>query len=230
MKGVHYTIALWICCWIAFSQPEKEVDIATGSIEGTVMLASQQSQVQVGGGNRYGRPSNNSTSQSPEDSVLVWLINNDHNTPDVDSPETPVILNQTDLKFNPSLIPIRQHGTIRIRNSDPVYHNVFSLSSTKKFDVGRRPKDEYMDVTFDKPGIVDVFCDIHSNMHAVIYVMPPDAMTWLKVEGGKSFTLQDIPEGNYELNFYARGYEERSISVEVKPQETVNIGTINLTS
>lgn len=230
MKGVFSTIALGICCWIAFSQPEKEKDIATGSIEGTVMLASQQSQVQVGGGNRYGRSSqpNNSTSQSSDDSVLVWLTSG--NTPDIDSPETPVILDQKDLKFNPSLIPIRQHGTIRIRNSDPVYHNVFSLSSTKKFDVGRRPKGEYMDVTFDKPGIVDVFCDIHSSMHAVIYVMPPDVLSWIKVEAGKSFTMQNIPEGNYELNIYARGYEERSIPVEVKSQETVSIGTINLTS
>jgi plastocyanin len=230
MKGISSIIAIGVCCWLALPQPEEQEDIVTGSIEGVVMLASQQSQVSMSGGNRYGRPSqtNKSSAQSPEDSVLIWLVSSGDQQ--VDLPETPVVLDQEDLKFNPSLLAIRQHGTIRIRNSDPVYHNVFSLSSTKKFDVGRRPQGEYKDETFDKPGKVEVFCDIHSNMHAVIYVMAPDVLTWTKAKGGESFILSNIPEGSYELKFYALGYEERSIPVEVTSEETESVGTITLTS
>lgn len=229
MKGLVTVIAIGVCWHLALSQPDRQEDIATGSIEGTVILAAQQSQVKMGGGNRYGRPSQRgNSSHSPEDSVLIWIAGIEN--VDAAHPEKPVILDQKDLRFDPSLLPVRQHSTVHIRNSDPVYHNVFSLSSTKKFNVGRRPQGEYMDVTFDKPGVIDVYCDIHSNMHAVIYVMPPRVLTWTKTKGGESFRLKDIPAGSYQLKLYALGYEERSISIEVIPGETSSIGTITLTS
>lgn len=229
MKGFLTVIAIGGLCCLSLSQPVRQQDITAGTVEGTVILASQQTQVQIGG-NRYGRPSQaaNSSTRSPEDSVLIWLVRSGNT--DTNPPESLVILDQKDLKFNPSLVPIRQHGTIRIRNSDPVYHNVFSLSGTKKFDVGRRPRGEYKDVTFDKPGVVDVFCDIHSNMHAVIYVMPPNVLTWKKAKGGEPFVLSNIPEGSYQLKFYAIGYEERSIPIEVTTNGTASVGTITLTS
>lgn len=231
MKGIIFAITIGGICSLSLVQPAKQDETITGSIEGIVILQAQQSQVRFGG-NRYGRPSRTTdvSSQTPEDSVLIWLLSSGNQNQNSPKPEKPVILDQMDLKFNPSLLPIRQHGTIRIRNSDPVYHNVFSLSSTRKFDVGRRPRGEYKDVTFDKPGKVDVFCDIHSNMHAVIYVLPSDALTWTKNKGGESFLLSNIPEGNYELKIYALGYEERSVSVEVKSDEAANVGTITLSS
>lgn len=229
MKGLLTFIAIGVGWYLALSQPDKQADIATGSVEGTVVLAAQRSQVTMGGGNRYGRPSQRgNSSHPPEDSVLVWISG----TENVNAvhPEEPAILDQEDLRFNPSLLPIRQHSTVHIRNSDPVYHNVFSLSSTKKFNVGRRPQGEYMDVNFEKSGIIDVYCDIHSNMHAVIYVMPPRVLTWTKTKGSESFRLNDIPAGSYQLKLYALGYEEKSISIEVTPGETSTIGTITLTS
>lgn len=231
MKGILFAIAIGGICYISLAQPAKQDITVTGRVEGTVILSAQQSQMQIGG-NRYGRPSRSAdaNAQSPEDSVLIWLVSSDNREAGLPEPDTPVILDQTDLKFNPSLLAIRQHGTIRIRNSDPVYHNVFSLSATRKFDVGRRPRGEYKDVTFDKPGKVDVFCDIHSNMHAVIYVLPPGVFTWTKTKGGESFLLSNIPEGSYELKIYALGYEERSVPVEVTSEKTASVGTITLTS
>lgn len=229
MKGLLTVITIGGLWCLALSEPVRHQDMTAGSVEGTVMLAPRQNNVQIGG-NRYGRPARTSSSESrsPEDSVLVWLESS--GKVDAQPPESPVVLDQKDLKFNPSLVPIRQHGTIRIRNSDPVYHNVFSLSNTKKFDVGRRPRGEYKDETFDKPGVVDVFCDIHSNMHAVIYVMPPEVVLWTKVKSGGSFILSDVPGGNYQLKFYAIGYEEMSIPIEVSPDGTASVGTITLTS
>lgn len=232
MKGIISVIlAFGMFCYLSLSQPDRQEDFDTGSIQGTVMLGVQQSPVQLGGaGNRYGRSSkeNSSTSNSPEDSVLIWLVSTEE--VDTSPPESSAILNQRNIEFSPSLLAIRQNETISIQNSDPVYHNVFSLSSTKKFDAGRRPKGDNIKITFEKPGVVDVFCDIHSNMHAVIYVMPSDVLTWKKAKSGNSFEFSEIPEGNYELKFYALGYKEQSIPIEVNTGETLNIGTITLNS
>lgn len=197
----------------------------SGKVQGVVIVAAKEKPVSMGG--RYGRPSRSSgSSSSSVDSVLVWLESTGKTT--VTTSQDPVILDQVGLSFKPSVLPVYQNGEVRIRNSDPVYHNVFSLSSIKRFDVGRRPKGEYLDVTFDKAGAVDVFCDIHSNMRATIFVMPPSVYTWTKVKSGESYALENIEPGTYQLKFYALGYEEQSVQVEVSPNESTDAGTLTL--
>ncbi|MCP9290378.1 hypothetical protein [Gracilimonas sediminicola] len=198
-----------------------------GTVEGVVLLAAKENPVRVGG--RYGRPSRSSgASSSSTDSVLIWLESTEANSGSEQS--GPVILDQKGLSFQPSVLPVRLNGTVRIRNSDPVYHNVFSLSPKNRFDVGRRPKGEYLDVTFDTPGAVDVFCDIHSNMRATIYVMPPRVVTWTKVKSGDSFTIEDVEAGNYQLKVYALGFQERVIPVEIVSGEAATVGTLTLSN
>ncbi|MGN8225949.1 hypothetical protein [Gracilimonas sp. BCB1] len=200
---------------------------ATGKVEGVVMLAAKENPVRVGG--RYGRPSRSSSSSTAStDSVLIWLESSEETSANL--PGGPVILDQKNLSFQPSLLPVYLNGEVRIRNSDPVYHNVFSLSPKKRFDVGRRPKGEFLDVSFDKPGPVDVFCDIHSNMRATIYVMPPSVVTWNKTQSGDSFSIENIKDGNYELKIYALGYQERTIQINVVSGEAVNVGTLTLSN
>lgn len=230
MKGVVIVLVLGISGLFSSFHDTVPLPKVTGSVEGVVVLTPKQATVRFGGGNRYGRPTRNQdlSASSPEDSVLIWLESSSE--PNLSPSGAPVILDQKDLKFNPTLLPVRQHETVRIHNSDPVYHNVFSLSSIKRFDVGRRPKGEYLDVTFDKQGLINVFCDIHSNMHAVIYVMGPNVLTWSKVKGGEPFRMEKIPWGNYRLHIYALGYEEKVVSLEVESGETIQIGTITLTS
>ncbi len=196
----------------------------TGSIEGTVELATR-SRGQRPGGGLYGRPTRSVQSSASSDSVLVILSNMDSQS---STNELIVFLNQKDRKFVPNILPVSKDQTVRILNSDPVYHNVFSLTSPHKFDVGRRPKGEHYDVTFDKPGMVDVFCDIHSNMQAIIYVVPENTITWQKVANGQNFSFDDIPEGNYTLTLVAMGYGEMQESVQVIEGETAQVGTITL--
>lgn len=216
---------LGICSFFSANLALGQNPAEYGSVVGTVIFPTQESIVSVGG--RYGRPSRSSGSaKSTPDSVLVW-IEADRTFNDI-QPDEPVVLDQHDLAFIPSVLVVRQHGTVRIQNSDPVYHNVFSLSPLKRFDVGRRPKGEYLDVTFDKPGAVDVFCDIHSNMRATIYVMPPEAIAWIKSKNGESFSIDNIRPGSYELNIYALGYQERTMPIEIQAGEPADIGTITL--
>ena len=194
------------------------------SIRGIVQLASTSRGVRSGGG-LYGRSARSSSQAVSTDSVLV-ILSGDQNS--AESNTDFAILNQLDRKFQPGILPVQLGQTVRITNSDPVYHNVFSLTSPHKFDVGRRPKGEHYDVEFDKPGMVDVFCDIHSNMHAIIYVLPPNTLQWKKIASGETFEFDKIPSGSFTLTFYAMGYTEVQRSVNVSSNQVADAGIITL--
>lgn len=228
MKGtvvLLFAAVLGFSLWVMPASSFAFQNQSAGKVEGIVLLAAKEKSVSIGG--RYGRPSRSSgSSASSVDSVLVWLEGSGQSS--ATTSENPVILDQEDLSFKPSVLPVRQNGSVRIRNSDPVYHNVFSLSSVKRFDVGRRPKGEYLDVTFDKPGAVDVFCDIHSNMRATIFVMPPNVVKWTKVKSGEPFVIENIDPGTYQLKVYALGYEEQSVQIEVSSGKSTDAGPLTL--
>lgn len=71
---------------------------------------------------------------------------------------------QLDKKFTVNKLVIKKGDTVRFINNDPFFHNVFSLSDIKLFDLGSFPKDEYRDVVFDTAGSADVECALHPNM------------------------------------------------------------------
>ena len=59
---------------------------------------------------------------------------------------------------------------IRFKNEDPFFHNIFSLSDLKTFDLGSFPKGESKTVTFDKPGVIEIECAIHPEMYLLLTV------------------------------------------------------------
>lgn len=120
---------------------------------------------------------------------------------------TPV-LNQKDTQFEPRMVVVVAGQRVRILNSDPIYHNVFSLSDVKRFNVGRRPAGEHVDVLFEKPGEVSVFCDIHSSMNATIRVLPTTTLQWVVLDGAGEFRLPNVPAGRYTIHVAAPGYAE----------------------
>ena len=73
-------------------------------------------------------------------------------------------LRQHDERFLPHVLPVVRGTTVAFPNDDPLFHNVFSLSRAKSFDLGRYPRGAARSVTFDRAGIVQVFCHIHSDM------------------------------------------------------------------
>ncbi len=77
---------------------------------------------------------------------------------------------QKDKKFTEKTLTIKAGDTVKFTNEDPFFHNVFSLSDDKTFDLGSYPKGQSKSVTFDKPGKIDVECAIHPTMHMVIEV------------------------------------------------------------
>jgi plastocyanin len=108
-----------------------------------------------------------------------------------------VSISQTHREFEPDLVVIAAGSTVSFPNFDPIFHNVFSLSKPKSFDLGNYPQGETRMVTFAKPGIVFVNCRLHPNMAASIVVSPTQWVT--KADGEGRFDLSGVPAGKYTV-------------------------------
>jgi plastocyanin len=125
--------------------------------------------------------------------VVVYL----EGVPRGSATTTPARMEQRDERFVPRVLPILAGTTVSFPNADPIFHNVFSLSGAKAFDLGRFPRGEAKSVRFDKPGVVQVFCHIHSDMRAVVLVLDTPAFAVPGADG--RYALAGLPPGEYTL-------------------------------
>jgi plastocyanin len=104
---------------------------------------------------------------------------------------------QDNRRFVPDTLWIPVGSTVSFPNLDPVFHNVFSLSKPKEFDLGNYPKGHTRTVVFQKPGVVFVNCHLHPNMSAAIVISPN---RWgVKTGPDGKFTLAAVPPGSYTI-------------------------------
>ena len=100
--------------------------------------------------------------------------------------------------FAPHILPIVVGTTVEWPNNDDIYHNVFSMSDAKPFDLGLYKHGEPgKRVTFDKPGRVDVFCSIHANMHCIILVL--ENSYFAATDDSGHYAITNVPPGTYQL-------------------------------
>jgi plastocyanin len=100
-------------------------------------------------------------------------------------------------KFVPHVVAIPAGATVDFPNDDPIFHNVFSVSSSNRFDLElyKRPKSGVF--TFQNPGVVKVYCNIHPQMSAVIVVRDNPFFVMASQDG--SFSIDKVPAGRYTL-------------------------------
>jgi plastocyanin len=132
-----------------------------------------------------------------------------------------VVLDQRNESFLPHVLAITVGTTVDFVNSDALYHNVFSLSKAKRFDLGRYPRGQRKSVLFDSPGVVRVFCEIHSHMSAFILVFAHRYFALTQSDG--RYRIEDVPPGNYTVVAWHEGESRASRSVEVRPNESVEL-------
>jgi plastocyanin len=130
-------------------------------------------------------------------------------------PSEPVTakMEQKDRRFVPDTLVVPAGSTVSFPNLDPIFHNVFSLSKPKSFDLGNYPKDHARNITFSKPGIVFVYCHLHPNMAAAIVVTPNQ---WsARADGAGRFVLKGVPPGSYTAVAWHRaaGFFRQTIHV-----------------
>ncbi len=113
------------------------------------------------------------------------------------------VMDQRNETFVPHLLAITTGTTVDFPNSDRIYHNVFSLSKTRTFDLGRYAVGRSRSIRFDRPGIVRVFCDIHSHMSAFILVFNHPFFVITDTDG--RYRIDNVPSGNYSVIAWNEG-------------------------
>jgi plastocyanin len=141
--------------------------------------------------------------------VVVWV----EGVKDVKVPEKKPALSQKDGQFAPRLMVVVAGQTVEMPNDDNIAHNVFSMSPSKKFNLGIYPKGESKEVTFEKPGIIDLFCSLHRHMHAQIIVTP--SQHYAVAAPDEAFTIKDVPPGTYKVTAYSNGCAQSTMEVTV---------------
>jgi plastocyanin len=122
-------------------------------------------------------------------------------------------MNQRNETFVPRVLAIMTGTTVEFPNDDPIYHNVFSLSRARGFDLGRYAAGHSKSVRFDRPGIVRVFCDIHSHMSAFILVFAHPFFAVTDDRG--QYAIRNVPPGKYTLKAWHEVLPEVSRPVTV---------------
>jgi plastocyanin len=140
-------------------------------------------------------------------------------------PATPAVaqMAQKDLTFVPTLLPVQVGTKVEFPNLDDTYHNIFSYSPAKRFDLGRyRPDEKPVPAqTFEVAGLVTLHCDIHEHMRALILVL--DTPHFVVTEPDGRFRLTGLPPGRYTLKVWIDSKTTLERPVEIAPDATLRV-------
>jgi hypothetical protein len=147
--------------------------------------------------------------------AVVTLRRVDGWTPKPDPLNKPFL--QKEKRFVPHVLAVPVGSSVNFRNEDALFHNVFSLSPAAKFDTGLRKAGEQTPIKFDKPGVVELLCNIHATM--IGYLVVVDTPWYAVTDGSGAFQIKSVPPGEYE----AAVWHENS-SAPLKKKVTVAEG------
>ncbi len=173
-------VALAITLAIAVAQP---VRVERGSVRGTVS-------VHRGAG-------------VPASPILVYIVG--FSEP---PPATPVVVTQQKQHFVPDLAAVTVGQSVSFPNRDPLLHNVFSPTEERTFDLGSFDKGETRTRGFPKPGVIEIYCNIHPEMSATLVVVPNRRFAIASATG--QFEIGDVPVGTWQVFAYSRRAERPS--------------------
>lgn len=138
------------------------------------------------------------------------------------SPSPTVQLPQKNFRFATSLLPIQRGTTIEFPNQDDFYHNVFSYSKPKRFDLGRYLKSEQPPrQLFDQAGVVRLYCEIHEHMRCTVLVL--DTPHFTKTDPAGHYRLTRLPPGRYTLKAWLGEKKIREHPVELRDGQTLRV-------
>jgi plastocyanin len=184
--------------------------IRTGTIEGQVGMPAKRRVAE-----RYvGASAPTHTVQSVPAVVIVASIEGTAST-------RTMKMAQRDTAFSPAVLVVGPGTTVEFENGDPFFHNVFSYSPTKRFDLGRYPRGESRSVRFDEPGVIKVYCEVHDFMRAAIIVTEHPLYAIVEPDG--RFSIPDVPAGRQKLVLMHPEQKDREVTVDVREGETTRV-------
>jgi plastocyanin len=158
------------------------------------------------------------TSGRPQPNTVVWL-----EVPGAAASTSAkkVTLDQRNLSFSPRVLAVRVGTSVEFPNNDRVFHNVFSFRDGRVFDLGLYPVGTVKYVTFDKPGLSRLFCNIHPNMAA--YILAVDSPYFAVADGLGAFVIREVPAAKYVYRTWRPGGEIEAGSVTVERNSELEI-------
>jgi len=188
------------------------------SIEGVVQLPPPT--VVRALNQRYGTNTEGPLTPTNPPAAVVYLEGNLANAKIASGPVAQ--MSQKNMLFAPDLIAIHTGGTVEFPNLDDTYHNVFSYSKTKRFDLGRYRKEEKAaSVTFDKPGVVTVHCEIHDRMRGTVLVL--DSPYFQKTDSAGHYRIDHLPVGHFTIKAWINEADVREHAVDLKSGERLQL-------
>ncbi|MDB6039292.1 MAG: hypothetical protein JWM99_3133 [Verrucomicrobiales bacterium] len=132
-------------------------------------------------------------------------------------------MEQKDLLFVPALLPVQLGTKVEFPNLDNTYHNIFSYSPAKRFDLGRYPSNErpIPSQVFDVPGMITLRCDIHEHMRGLILVLNTPYFTTSDTEG--RFQLKNLPAGQFKLKAWISSKTTLEMPIELKSNSMLQV-------
>lgn len=229
LRGVRHALFVFPVSFIvatppsmmARSAPVTATVVATGRIEGQVLLSTTLTARRprfriysdLGPG---ARP----PSREVDEMGNVVLYVQRATVPDGTAPARAAMA-QRDEQFVPHILPVYRGATVDFPNNDDVFHNVFSLSSAKTFDLGRFPKGSSKSDVFDKSGTVQVFCHIHSDMSAIVLVLENPYFA-VPNDAGR-YVIDGVPPGDYTVVGWHERIKPVTRTVRVTAGESVRL-------
>jgi plastocyanin len=125
--------------------------------------------------------------------------------------------------FLPHVVAVPAGSTVAFPNEDPIAHNLFSLTPGNTFDLGLYRRGAGKTHKFDTPGVVNVYCNVHPNMSAVVHVMTTSYYGFTDVNGNYSF---DVPAGKYRVTAWNEQGGVAANDIEVKSDGSVAGATL----
>jgi plastocyanin len=194
------------------------LDLHAGEIRGKVSTLGGDSKAPARYVVRGQSPS--STSATPTGQIAVALEFLD-TSPTIIVTDSTFVMAQQNTAFVPNLLVVPVGARVTFPNRDAFFHNVFSYSPPRSFDLGRYPKGETRTVRFNESGIVRIFCEIHASMYATILVSPSDHYQIINSLDG--FSFPQLPAGRYRVVAVDASGRKAKQDIEIKGDESATL-------
>lgn len=215
MRALHTTVAVALAMVAAVSRPglAQGVDVSASIVRERAPEAQRK--------NPSGLPQ-----------VVMWLGPLQPLPSHAAAPQHPgpFRLVQENKQFRPHLLVIPTGTSVEFPNTDPFFHNVFSLFNGKRFDLGLYESGTTRSVSFDREGVSYIFCNIHPEMGAVVLALSTPYFAVSTSTG--VVIIHNVPPGSYRLHIWSETYSpidsafsEQTIQVSAAP---VQLGTFPL--
>lgn len=137
------------------------------------------------------------------------------------TPGADAVMDQLKLAFVPHVLPVPVGTKVAFPNSDEVRHNVFSPSPAKRFNLGTYPRGATKYVVFDKPGVIELLCNVHAEMSGFILVLETPYVA--QVAAGGTYALTNVPPGTHDITAWREQLKGHRQQITVRDGQTLKV-------